>query len=224
MKIYRMKQGSQEWQMARCGIPTGSNFEKILTAGGKPSTQATGYLRHLIAECILGLPIDSPKTSWMDRGIEMEGEAVCYYEFQRDVAVDEIGFVTNDAGTYGASPDRLISDDGLLEIKCPSPAVHVGYMLYSEVDKDYWCQIQGQMLVTERAWTDICSYHPALPAVIVRVPRDEEYISKLRTALDAFCERLAAEKQRLVELGYTLKAHMYSGELPSTQPGAPSAT
>jgi hypothetical protein len=215
VKIYRMKQGSQEWQMARCGIPTGSNFEKILTPTGKRSKQAEGYLRHLIAEMVMGLPLDSPKTSWMERGIEMEGEAVCYYEMMRDCAVDEIGFITNDAGTYGASPDRLIGDDGLLEIKCPSPQVHVGYMLYSDVDADYRVQLMGQMLVAERDWTDICSYHPALPPVIVRVERDEPYIALLRESVEEFCDRLATERARLIEMGYKLK---------TSQPGAHSAT
>lgn len=214
MIVYEnLRQGSPEWAKVRMGRPTGSNFDKILTPGGKRSTQATGYLRHLIAELVIGLPLDAPKTSWMERGTEMEGEAVCWYEFERDTAVKEVGFISTDDGRYGVSPDRLIGDDGLLEIKCPSPAVHVGYMLYSAVDADYRTQLQGQLLVTERAWVDICSYHPAMPPVVVRVERDEEYIAKLATALDEFCVQLDAEIQRLKGLGYKLKERETDGTI-----------
>lgn len=206
MIVYEdLKQGSLEWAKVRMGRPTGSNFDKILTPGGKPSKQAPAYLRHLIAELVIGLPLDAPKTSWMERGSELEGEAVCFYEFERDCAVKEVGFISTDDGRYGVSPDRLIGDDGLLEIKCPSPAVHVGYMIYSEVDGDYRTQLQGQLLVTERSWVDICSYHPQLPPVIVRVHRDEEYIERLGWALNEFCNDLDAEVQRLIGLGYKFK-------------------
>lgn len=206
MIVYeQLRQGSSEWARARMGIPTASSFDKILTPTGKPSKQAEGYRRHLIAEMVLGLPIDAPKTSWMERGTEMEGEAVCFYEFEREVAVQTVGFITDDLGRYGCSPDRLIGETGLLEIKCPSPAVHVGYMLWDHVDADYRVQLQGQLLVAERDWTDICSYHPAMPPVIVRVGRDEEYIGKLRDALNQFCDELAAELGRLRAAGYTLK-------------------
>jgi len=206
MIVYEnLEQGTKAWAEVRRGRPTGSNFHKILTPGGKPSKQARDYMRHLIAELVIGLPLDAPKTSWMERGNELEGEAVCFYEFERDVAVKEVGFISTDDGRYGVSPDRLIGDDGLLEIKCPSPAVHVGYMIYSEVDADYRTQLQGQLLVTERAWVDICSYHPMLPPVIVRVERDEAYIGLLRDALDAFCNDLDAEVQRLIGLGHKFK-------------------
>ena len=206
MIVYEhLRQGSPEWARARMGIPTASSFEKILTPGGKPSKQAEAYRRHLIAEMVLGLPIDAPKTSWMERGTEMEGEAVCFYEFERDCAVQTVGFITDDRGRYGCSPDRLISTDGLLEIKCPSPAVHVGYMLWDHVDDDYRVQLQGQLLVAERDWTDICSYHPAMPPVIVRVSRDEEFIGKLRDALERFCDETDAEVERLRAAGYKLK-------------------
>lgn len=201
---YPVQQGSAQWSRLRMGRPTASNFERILTPGGKPSKQAGDYRRKLIAELVLGAPIDSPKTSWMERGNELEGEAVCFYEFERDCAVQDCGFMTDDKGRYGASPDRLIGVDGLLEIKCPSPEVHVGYMLWDAVDAAYRVQLQGQLLVAERDWTDICSYHPAMPPVIVRVTRDEEFIGKLRAALDQFCDELDAEVERLRAAGYKL--------------------
>lgn len=202
MIVHDVIQGSAEWARLRMGIPTASNFEKIITPGGKPSKQAEAYRRHLLAEMLIGLPIDAPKTSWMDRGVEMEDEAVCYYEFERDVAVKKVGFVIDESGLFGASPDRLVGEDGLLEIKCPSPAVHVSYLMADGADSDYSVQLQGQMLVTGREWVDICSYHPAMPSVIVRVPRDELFIGKLRTALAEFTEALLADAEALRAKGY----------------------
>jgi len=205
VKIHDLRQGSAEWAAVRAGIPTASNFDKLLTPGGKRSEQATGYMRHLIAERMMGVPINAPKTSWMERGSEMESEACCYYEFERDVAVEKVGFIANDAGTYGCSPDALVGEDGMVEFKCPSPGVHVGYMLDKGPDKAYRVQLQGQLLVAERDWVDICSYHPLLPAVIIRVERDEEYIALLAEAIEEFVARLETECARLVDEGYQLK-------------------
>lgn len=205
MRVFDVEQGSPEWCKLRMGIPTASAFDRILTPGGKPSKQAEAYRHHLIAEMFLGRPIDAPKTSWMERGSEMEGEAVCWYEFERDVAVQTVGFVTDDDMTVGCSPDRLVGDDGLLEIKCPSPAVHVEYLLWGGVDDAYKPQLQGQMLVTGRDWVDIVSYHPEMPCVAVRVPRDDAYCASLADALVEFNRLLEAEKQRLVGLGHKFK-------------------
>lgn len=205
---FDMEQGSVEWSLVRMGIPTASNFDRILTPTGKPSAQAADYLRDLIAERMLGAPIDAPKTAWMQRGNELEGEAICFYEFERDVAIERVGFLMDDAGTRGASPDGMVGDDGLVEIKCPSPSVHVGYLLGRGVDKAYFSQIQGQLLVSGRAWTDIVSYHPLvhrLPPAIVRVERDEDYIAKLSVALDEFAALLRRECEHLAELGYDIK-------------------
>jgi hypothetical protein len=202
---HNCEQGSVEWSYLRMGIPTASQFDRILTPGGKPSKQAEDYRRHLIAELLLGCPIDSPKTSWMERGHDLEGEAVCFYEFERDVAVRKVGFITNDEDTIGASPDRLIGHDGMLEIKCPSPAVHVDYLLWDHVDDAYKSQLQGQLYIAEREWVDICSYHPALPAAIVRVERDDDYIKMLAAELERFCEALEELKTKVSARGYKLK-------------------
>lgn len=205
MIVHDVEQGSPEWQRLRAGIPTASQFNRIITPTGRASKQADEYMRHLIAERMMGLPLDSPKTSWMERGMEMESEAVCYYEFERDCAVEPVGFITDDAHTYGASPDRLIGEDGVLEIKCPSPQVHIGYMLYKDVDLEYWCQLQGQLFVSGREWADICSYHPCLDSVILRVLRDEQFISRLAEEIAEFNQRLEAECARLEAEGFRFK-------------------
>lgn len=208
MIVYaELQQGTPEWCEVRRGIPTASNFDKILTPTGKRSTQAKAYMRHLLAELVIGRPLDEFKSSWMERGSEMEAEAVCYYEFARDVAVERVGFISNDAGTWGASPDALVGERGMAEFKCPKAETHIGYMLYEDVSKEYRVQLQGQLLATEgqREWTDICSYHPELPEVIVRVEPDLPYQRLLNEALEEFCAELAAERARLIERGYVLK-------------------
>lgn len=199
-----LEQGTPEWCEVRRGIPTASNFDKILTPGGKPSAQAKPYMRHLIAELIIGRPIQQVKTSWMQRGNEMEGEAMSFYEFDQEVTIKRVGFIENDLRTWGCSPDALVGNDGMAEFKCPAPDTHIGYMLWSDVATDYRVQLQGQLFVAERDWVDICSYHPELPPVIVRVQRDEPYITLLAAALEQFVEDMSIERQRLIDLGFTI--------------------
>lgn len=201
---FDMQQGSAEWRKARMGVPTASSFHRIITPKtGKPSQQADAYLHELLAELMLGRPLDSPTYPWMARGTEMEEEAANWYEFERDVLAERVGFCTTDDGRFGASPDRLVETDGLVELKCPSPAVHVGYLLYPKrgVDAEYRCQVMGQFLVTKREWCDVVSYHPELPKVIVRVERDEPYIALMQEALGEFCARLAEGKAELERRG-----------------------
>ena len=205
MIVHHCEQGSKEWHALRWGIPTASNFDRIITATGKPSKQSDEYRRYLLAERYFGHPLETVKTSWMERGSEMEGEACAFYEFSRDIAVAHVGIITNDAGTVGASPDGLVGDDGLVEFKCPSPENHIRYMLWSDVAKDYRVQLQGQLWIAERKWTDICSYHPAMEPVIVRVERDEEFIGLLAAEMAKFVERLEAEAEELIAQGRNMK-------------------
>jgi len=201
MIVHDVKQGSVEWQQLRAGVPTASEFSRILTPGGKPSASSRTYLHELVAERLMGCPLVKVTTAMMDRGHEMEPEAVAYYEFQNDVGAVQVGFITTDDGRIGASPDRLIGEDGLLEIKCPAPHTHIGYLLWDEAAKEYMPQLQGQLLVTGRAWVDICSYHPGLPTAVKRVVRDETYITLLQAALDAFCAALDSAMELLAERG-----------------------
>ena len=133
MKVHTVTQGTPEWLALRAGIPTASCFDQILTPKGKVSTQAERYMHQLLAERIMGHPVEQVVTSWMDRGTQLEAEAVNYYEGIREVDTTRIGFLTNDAGTIGASPDRFVGEDGLLEIKVPKEHTHVAYLLGSAV-------------------------------------------------------------------------------------------
>lgn len=199
MKIIPCIQGSIEWHTARLGIPTSSMFSKIVTPGGKASSQAEGYLHQLVAERLLGHPIDGGETPWMSRGSLVESEAVALYELQHGVDTEAVGFCTTDDGMAGASPDRLVGDDGGLELKCPSAAVHVGYLLDVEPRK-YWPQIQGAMWVTGRQWWQFMSYCPELPPALIRFERDEEFIASLARAVATFSEHVDAAHRKLAEL------------------------
>lgn len=198
-------QGSEIWHAARAGIPTASNFNKILTAGGKPSRQAEAYCDTLLIEHLIGGPTETYSNSWMERGIELEAEARAFYEFQSDNEVRTVGFVYGDEERlYGASPDGLVGEDGLLEIKCPKASTHAGYIRSGKAPTDYYVQMQGQMLVTERKWTDFVSYFPGLERpFLVRVNRDDRFILTLSSALGTFIADMLKKRDELAAKGYS---------------------
>lgn len=197
MILVPVVQGTPEWLAARCGMPTASCFNKIITAKtAKPSASAERYLWQLVAERMLGQPLETASTDLMARGGALESDGVAWYELQRDVDTETVGFVLTDDRRAGCSPDRLVGTDGMLEIKTLSPAVHVGALL-GDVTDDFRVQCQGQMWVTGRDWVDLLCYHPDLPAALVRVVRDEDYIEALSEAVTAFADRLDAAEARL---------------------------
>lgn len=190
MIVHNVTQGSPEWLALRAGIPTASCFDQILTPKGKASTSAERYLHTLLAERLMGHPVEQVITTWMDRGQQLEAEAVAYYEGIRELDTTKIGFLTNDAGTIGASPDRFVGEDGMLEIKVPREHTHVSYLLGSAVSDVYRPQVQGQLWISGRQWCDSLSYHPEMPPALVRTDRDVAYIATLAAAVQAFAEEL----------------------------------
>jgi hypothetical protein len=203
MIIHNCQQGSERWHRLRLGIPTASCFSKIVTPTGKLSKQSDGYMHRLLAEWLFGAPLEDPESTyrseWMQRGNDLEESAVRAYEFQTGHEAEQIGFITDDAGNLGCSPDRLIGKHGLLEIKVPSWATHVGYMLTNSIEQEYTPQLQGQLLLTERRWVDIVSYCPPFPLVIIRVQRDAAYQTALSDALDQFVAGMLAARDKLIE-------------------------
>lgn len=198
MIVHDCVQGTPEWLNLRLGIPTASRFDDILTPKTrKPSASARKYRAELLAEYLIRAPMDSPASPWMERGTALEPEARAWYAFETGADVRQVGFVTRDDRLVGGSPDSLIGEDGILEIKCPSATNHVLYMLND--DPGYIGQCQGLLYLTGRAWVDLLSYNPVLPPVVIRVERDEEYIADLCRVLDAFVEVLEADKARLAE-------------------------
>ena len=122
----------------------------------------------------------------MERGLIVEADAVDWYEFDQDVTVDRVGFITDDNHTVGCSPDRLVGDDGLLEIKAPLPPTQVDYLISGEVSERFRPQLQGQLYVSQRSWIDIVCWHDVLPKVVLRVEPDKEFISALDRELQIF--------------------------------------
>lgn len=195
MKIIDVVQNSKEWFAAKCGIPSSSEFDKIVTTKGEPSKQRQKYLYRLAGETITGISEESYQNETMLRGKEMEFEARKLYSLISGKKVQEVGFCL--AEGFGASPDGLVGKNGVLEIKCPIISTHVGYLLENKLPIDYWQQLQGQLLVTDREWVDFCSYYPGMRPLIIRVKRDKKFIGILEAELKKFCVELKQIVRRI---------------------------
>lgn len=186
MQIHDVEQNSPEWLALRAGVPTASNFKAIITSQGKPSTSMTTYAAQLAAEAFAGKPLEEWEgNQWTQRGHELEEQARAMYAFLRDAEVTRVGFVTNHGA--GCSPDGLVGDDGLVEIKCLSPKHHVlalaYYQRHGRIPTDYVPQVMGQLFICERAWCDLFFFHPELPALIARTSRDPAFNGALVTQI-----------------------------------------
>lgn len=190
MKMIAVVQGTPEWFAARCGVPTASSFDSIITLKGEPSKQRQKYLYRLAGENITGVSEESYQNGNMLRGKELEAEARKLYEFMAGVLVQEVGLCLSDDRLYGASPDGLIGDDGCLEIKCPKMETHVGYLIDNKLPADYFQQTQGQLLVTGRKFCDFVSYYPGLKPLLIRVEPDTKFHALLKDELEKFCAEL----------------------------------
>jgi hypothetical protein len=140
--FHDVAQYSEAYDRLKLGIPTSSNFHKIVTAQGKPSKQWREYACVLIAERLLQQKIEFYNSPAMERGLIVEADAVDWYEFDQDVTVQRVGFITDDHHTVGCSPDRLVGDDGLLEIKAPLPHTQVEYWISGEIGERFRPQLQ----------------------------------------------------------------------------------
>jgi hypothetical protein len=197
MIVLDLKQGTAEWVAARLGIPTASRFSDIITPKTrKASASQDRYLCELVAERLTGFPANDASTDFMLRGSAMEAEAVAAYEFDTQLATSTVGFALDDSRSWGCSPDRLVGDDGLLEIKCLGVANHVAAVLGMR-DNAHDAQVQGQLWITGRKWADLYFFNPSLATHRVRIERDDEFIAALDENVRAFCARLD-EAHRLV--------------------------
>jgi putative phage-type endonuclease len=198
MKIIDLTQGTPEWIAARRGIPSASNFDMIVTTKGEPSKQRTKYLYKMAGERVSGLTEETYQNDAMKRGMVLESEARNLYEFLTGLTVNQVGFcVTEGDAVYGASPDGFVGDDGLLEIKCPTMAVHVGYLIDNVLPLDYYQQTQGQLLVTGRKWCDFLSYFPGIKPLLIRVMPDARFQESLKIELERFCSELTQIAERI---------------------------
>lgn len=199
MRVLNHEQGTQEWLTSRLGCPSGSGFDKLITSTGKPSTQSEGYINQLIAELITGKPTEFRVTEAMERGTELEPMAREFYELASGNEVQEVGFCMHDSLRCGVSPDGM-TEDGGLEIKCPAPHNHVAYLREGKLPTKYKQQVMGCLWVTGRDWWDFVSYHESMPALIVRVHRDEDYINALANEVAKAVDTIESEVNRLKEM------------------------
>lgn len=180
MKIHNVIQGSVEWHEYRRGKFTASNFDKLFM---KKTTQ--GYndlINTIVYERISGEIPESYENEWMRRGKELESEARESYERDTFSKVKQIGFVEFD-DWIGCSPDGLVGEEGLLEIKCPKYNTFINYILFGKAKDEYIYQIQGELFVTNRKWSDLFIYHPKLNPLAIRIERDEKIIQEIQKEL-----------------------------------------
>lgn len=208
---FEYAQRSAAWAYARLGIPTASEFHKIITPGGrdgqkpKPSSQAPHYLHRLLAEFVLGEPIidEDYQSTWMEQGSEIEPEAIRSFEFITGRMTKEVGFVTTDDELCGASPDRLVLDDsgeiiGTLEVKSVAPQTQIALLLGDvNLEQKYRVQCCGQVLICEAQHSWIYSYNRKFPPVIYEATRNDAFIDKLQAGLKAFCEQMLERRAEL---------------------------
>jgi putative phage-type endonuclease len=174
-------QGTEEWFAARAGKVTASRIADVLaTIKSGESAARRNYRTQLVCERLTGKIEETFSNSHMERGIALEPYAREAYELQTGSIVEQVGFIDHPAiQMSGASPDGLVGSDGSIEIKCPTPANHIEYLLGKEPPSKYKPQMTWQMLCAERQWVDFVSYCPEMPAhlqlFVVRFVPEAEY-------------------------------------------------
>lgn len=200
-----MEQRSNEWFTARLGKVTASRVADVIakTKTGY-STSRENYMAQLVCERMTGTQGESYNNAAMQWGTDQEPLARAAYEAAKDVLVDEVGFIIHPTIiAAGASPDGLVGDDGLIEIKCPNTATHIDTLLSDKVPSKYNTQMQWQMVCTGRKWCDFVSFDPRMPEglqlFIQRVDFDAEYVKMLEAEITEFLGELETKIEKLKE-------------------------
>lgn len=202
-------QGSEEWHVARAGMLTASNFKTAMASGrdGDVSETRIKLLHRLATERMTGEPsMDGYRNAAMDKGRALEAEARESYARRKGVEVQQIGLATNFAGlkACGASPDGIIGFDGGLEIKIATEGHVLIPLLHrpASMPPSYRAQIQGNIWVLERSWWDLTIYHHrAMPALDVRIYRDDSFIKELSNEVERFNYELRQCVDALKKMG-----------------------
>jgi putative phage-type endonuclease len=198
MRVSNFPQRSEEWFSERLGVPSASNFHRIITPTGKPSSQVDSYINELVAEKITGQKTFVKVTDAMQRGIDLEQDARDYFEFISGIDAKEIGFCKHNTLEIGCSPDGVIdAENSLLEIKCPIQTTMVEYLRDDILPAKYIPQVQGQLWITECDYAYFFAYHPDMKSLIVRVERDEKYIKALADLAEKASEQVAILTEEL---------------------------
>lgn len=205
MIIHRdIQQGTPEWAAVRVGVITASGLDNIVTPKTMvASASAWPYMDKMCAELAYGHPLDNFQSDAMEAGSLNENESLDNYCFQNNCEVEKVGFVTNDAGTIGCSPDALVVSSipggwsHGVEAKNPKPETHSGYLRDPNLlTKKYWCQVQGCLWVCELDKWDLFSYDSKQRFVQQEIGRDEKFIKLAAQLCAEFLEKFAAEKAK----------------------------
>lgn len=198
-----MKQGTPEWFAERLGKVTASRVSDVLAKIKTGEAAArSNYRAELVAQRLTGYMEEGFTNAAMQHGNEYEKFARAQYEIKKDVMVDEIGFVSHPVIEWaGASPDGLIGDDGLIEIKCPNTATHIDYMLAGKAPSKYIPQMVWQLACTGRKWCDFVSFDPRMPEemqlFIVRFDRNDEQIAETEAEVRKFLTEVESTISKL---------------------------
>lgn len=199
MQTFDFAQYSPEWWRAHQGKPSASNFNRIITpAKWEFASGAKSYAFELIGEFYdysYG-PRDDFATAAMRNGTIMEPESRRYYEFSTGLEVKQVGLCISDCDRWCCSPDGLVGDEGGLELKHPTAATHVKWLLDGVVPAEHLAQCYGSLLVTRRKWWDFLSYYPMLPPLLIRVVPDDKML-RLAEALEKFWAMLSEMRSKI---------------------------
>jgi len=198
-----MEQRSPEWYAARLGKVTASRVADLMAKMKSGySTSRTNYMAELICERLTGNPTEGYTNGAMQWGIDTEPRAKAAYTFTLGQPIVDCAFALHGKiSDFGASPDGLVGDDGLLEIKCPNSATHIETLLRGGVEGKYFTQMQAQMAVTGRKWCDFVSFDPRLPAemqiFVKRIERDDASIEIMEDEIRSFLGELEGKISNL---------------------------
>lgn len=200
MKIYwDIEQGTDAWHELRRGKITASKFATVLANGrggkGDPSITRRKYMLTLISDRIGGAPADGYSNRHMERGKAMEADALQLYHALHAEPI-RVGFVERDE-YVGCSPDAFVSADGMVQVKTAQPDIQLERVLNPALPPEHVCQVQGELWVCEREWSDFVSYWPGLPLMVVRVYRDEKAIKSIELGVEMFLNEMHELMARL---------------------------
>lgn len=223
--IPNQQQGTENWKLARAGSATGSRFADIIKKGRNANVELAArrdYRLQLISERLTGQPYENFKAKEVDWGKENEPLARMAYEIEKGILVEEVGFQQHEAIEWcGVSPDGLVGEDGMIEIKCPyNPGIHLetylkGSAVFAKallnlevkgddtpVPDEYMPQVQGNLWVLKRQWCDFISYDPRYPKhlqlYVFRVQRDEAMIALIEAEVKKFLYEVEDAVSRLI--------------------------
>jgi len=187
MIIHQVGQRSADWFKLRLGKITGSNAHKLMT-----KAKFDSYYYELLAETITRTVTEGHINDAMQWGIDHEEEAAEWYMNQTKYDIEVCGFIEHDEHIFGCSPDLLVGDSGMAQIKCPNSKNHLYYRDHGP-DKEIIYQMQWEMYVSERHWNDFISYDPRVKGLeghIQRIMRDDKIIGELLTKANEMQDKI----------------------------------